>query len=328
MTLLQLNMDYIEISQSVFEQEISELQKVSNRIGSEMEQAVDLLYNCTGKAVVTGIGKTGLIGRKIAASLASTGTMAVFMNATDAIHGDLGMVGSNDVVIAISNSGSTQEITNILSPIRKIGAKLIAMTGDRNSPLGREADLILNVAVDGEACPLGQAPTTSTTATLVMGDALTICLMRKRSFQLDHYVQLHPGGTLGRNLLNEVQDLMSREIPLVYETDNFKDVIFVISDRRRGMTMVLNEDDKIIGIITDGDIRRAIQKYDDILSRKAADFMTYGFKKIAANAPVHDALELMKSNKITSVAVHAQNNSDEIIGLITIHNVIDFDYGK
>jgi arabinose-5-phosphate isomerase len=321
-------MDYKVISQQVFEQEISELRKVSARIGTEMEQVVELIYSSTGKVVVTGIGKTGLIGRKIAASLASTGTMSIFMNATDALHGDLGMVGPNDVVLAISNSGSTLEITNILSPIRKIGAKLIAMTGNPNSPLGREADLTLDVGVSEEACPLGQAPTTSTTATLVMGDALTICLMQKRGFQLQDYANLHPGGALGRNLVNRVEDLMSRDIPTVHENDLFKDVIYVISDRRRGMTMVLNENDVMTGIITDGDIRRAIQKYDDILSRKAGDFMTYGFKKISAHALVNNALDLMTTNKITSLAVHEPQNKDEIIGLITIHNIIDFEYGK
>lgn len=321
-------MDYIEISRSVFDQEVSELKKVRSRIGSEMEHAVELIFACKGKAIVTGIGKTGLIGKKIAASLASTGTMSVFMNATDAIHGDLGMVGPDDVVIAISNSGSTLEITNILSPIRKIGAKLIALTGNPDSPLGREADIILDVAVGAEACPLGQAPTTSTTATLVMGDALTICLMLKRGIQLEDYAKFHPGGALGRNLLNRVEDLMSRDIPTVHESDNFKDVIYVISDRRKGMTMVLNKDERITGIITDGDIRRAIQKYDDILSRKAIDFMTFGFKKISAHAPIHEALNMMTSMKITSIAVHAPNNAEEIEGLITLHNIIDFEYGK
>jgi arabinose-5-phosphate isomerase len=321
-------MDYIKISHQVFEQEIAELQKVGSRIGKEMEDAVELIFHCTGKVVVTGIGKTGLIGRKIAASLASTGTMSVFMNATDALHGDLGMVASNDVVIAISNSGSTLEITNILSPLRKIGAKVIAMTGNPNSPLGREADLILDVNVSEEACPLGQAPTTSTTATLVMGDALTICLMQKRGFKLEDYALYHPGGALGRNLVNRVEDLMSRDIPSVHDTDLFKDVIYVISDRRKGMTMVLDKNDVMTGIITDGDIRRAIQKYDNILTRRASDFMTYGFKRISAHAQVNDALDIMNTNKITSIAVHDPNDIDNIIGLITIHHIIDFEYGK
>ncbi len=321
-------MNYIQISQEVFNQEIAELQKVGNRIGESINDAVNMIGNSTGKVVVTGIGKTGLIGQKIAASLASTGTMAIFMNATDALHGDLGMVAKDDVVIAISNSGSTLEISNILSPIRKIGAKLIAMTGNANSPLGREADIVLNVNVGGEACPLGLAPTTSTTATLVMGDALTICLMKKRGFQMDDYAKFHPGGALGRSLNNRVDDLMSRDIPTVHESDSFKDVIYVISDRRKGMTMVLNEQDVMTGIITDGDIRRAIQNYEDILDRKAVDFMTCGYKKISAHAHVNDALGIMTTNKITSIAVHAPNDINQIVGLITIHNIIDFDDSK
>ena len=193
-------MDFISISQSVFNQEIEELSYVSAGIGPEMEKVVDLIYNCQGKVVVTGIGKTGLIGRKIATSLASTGTKAFFMNATDAMHGDLGMVSPGDVVLAISNSGSTIEITNILTPLRKIGASIVALTGHPNSPLGKEADYILNIGVRKEACPLGLAPTTSTTATLVMGDALTICLMKRRGFYRRRIRPLPPWRGFGKTL--------------------------------------------------------------------------------------------------------------------------------
>jgi len=316
-------MDFIQISRDVFNQEVSELKKVSSNIGSEMNDIVELIFNSKGKVVVTGIGKTGLIGRKIAASLSSTGTQAVFMNATDALHGDLGMVNAEDVVIAISNSGGTIEITNILSPLRSLGAKIIAMTANPDSPLGKEADFILNTFVFAEACPLGLAPTTSTTATLVMGDALTICLMERRGFKVENYASYHPGGALGRRLLTRVEDLMSRDIPVVNETDLFKDVIFVISDRRKGMTMVVNGQNIMTGIITDGDIRRAIQRFDEILTKRAVDFMSVGFKKIAANVQINDALQMMTNNKITSLAVHAPKNTSDIIGLITIHDIID-----
>jgi arabinose-5-phosphate isomerase len=319
-------MNYIDISRAVFHQEITELEKVSARIGKEMAEAVEMIYECPGKIVVTGIGKTGLIGKKIAASLASTGTPAIFMNATDAIHGDLGMVHRDDIVIAISNSGSTLEITNILSPIRRIGASIIALTGNAASPLGREADLILDVAVAAEACPLGVAPTTSTTVTLVMGDALVVCLMKRRGFKLEDYAIYHPGGALGRRLLTQVEDLMSRDIPTVKESDLFKDVIFVVSDRRKGMTMVVNETGIITGIITDGDIRRAIQRYEDVLNHRAVDVMTLGFKKISSLAQINDALELMTTNKITSIAVHDPKDASAIIGLITIHDIINCDY--
>lgn len=316
-------MDFIQISRKVFDQEISELEKVSANIGSEINDIVELIFNCKGKVIVTGIGKTGLIGRKIAASLASTGTQAVFMHATDALHGDLGMVSPEDVVIAISNSGSTLEITNILSPIRNLGAKIVAITANPDSPLGKEADFILNTFVSAEACPLGLAPTTSTTATLVLGDALTICLMERRGFKVQNYAAFHPGGALGRRLLTRVEDLMSMEIPVVRETDSFKDVIYIISDRRKGMTMVLNNQNIMTGIITDGDIRRAIQSFDEILTKHAIDFMTRGFKKIAANAQINDALLMMTTSKITSLAVHSPKDASDIIGLITIHDIID-----
>lgn len=317
-------MDFIQKSREVFDQEICELQKVSANIGNEINEVVDLIYNCTGKVVVTGIGKTGLIGKKISASLASTGTMSIFMNSTDALHGDLGMVRKEDIVIAISNSGSSQEIMNILSPLRKIGATIVAMTGNLDSPLAKEADYLLNIGVSREACPLDLAPTTSTTATLVMGDALTICLMEKRHFKTENYALFHPGGALGRRLLTRVEDLMSNEIPIVRESDSFKDVIYVISDRRKGMTMVVDHENRMTGIITDGDIRRAIQKYDDVISKRAIDFMTHGFKKVARNAQINDALEMMTLNKITSLAVCEPKDSSAIVGLITIHDIIDF----
>jgi arabinose-5-phosphate isomerase len=317
-------MDFIKKSREVFDQEISELQKVSANIGNEINEVVNLIFNCKGKVVVTGIGKTGLIGKKIAASLASTGTQSIFMNSTDALHGDLGMVSEEDVIIAISNSGSSSEILNILTPLRKIGATIVAMTGNLESPLAKEADFVLNIGITREACPLDLAPTTSTTATLVMGDALTVCLMVRRGFKEEDYAVYHPGGALGRRLLTRVEDLMSKDIPTVFESDSFKDVIYEVSNSRKGMTMVKNKDGQITGIITDGDIRRAIQRFDDIISKHAHEFMTIGFKKIAKNAQINDALEMMTASKITSIAVSESKNSPDIIGLITIHDIIDF----
>lgn len=317
-------MDFVQKSREVFDSEIDELMRVSSAIGNEINEVVELIYSCKGKVVVTGIGKTGLIGKKIAASLASTGTSAVFMNSTDAVHGDLGMVSHGDVVIAISNSGSTIEITNILPPLRKIGVHIVAITGHPESPLGKEADYILNVGVTKEAGPLGLAPTSSTTATLVMGDALTVCLTLRRGFKAEDYAVYHPGGALGRRLLTRVQDLMSREIPTVKESDMFKDVIYTVSDRRKGMTMVIDDNGKMTGIITDGDIRRAVQNFDDIVSRRASDFMTHGFKKISGKAQINDALEMMTKNKITSIAVTESSDETKIVGLITIHDIIDF----
>lgn len=316
-------MDFIETGRAVFNQEIAELQKVSANIGEELNIITELIYNCPGKVIVTGVGKAGIIGRKIAASLSSTGTQSIFMSATEALHGDLGIVNEGDIVIAISNSGSTLEVINILPPLRDLKATIVAMTGNPLSQLGRESDYILNTHVEGEACPLGVAPTTSTTAMLVMGDALTICLMKKRGFKLEDYATFHPGGALGRRLLVRVKNLMSYEVPIVYESESFKNVIYTVSDRRKGMTLVMNDENRFTGIITDGDIRRAIQKYDDILSRKASEFMTTGFKKISKEAIINDALLMMTNNKITSLAVFNPEDPNKIIGLITIHDIID-----
>lgn len=315
-------MDAVKRSKEIFEQEISELQKLSNKIGEEMNAVVEMIYACKGKLVIMGIGKTGIIGHKIASSLASTGTPTIFINAAEAMHGDLGMIAKNDIVLLISNSGSSSEIINVIAPLKKIGSRLIAMTGNPNSPLADEAELVINVGVEKEACPLGLAPTTSTTATLVMGDALSICLMERRNFKAENYGLYHPGGALGRQLLSRVKDEMTSSVPKVYENTLFKDVIYEVSNKRLGMTLVYNSDNKAVGIITDGDIRRAIQKFDELKHLRACDFMTKGFKKIAADELLTEALEMMDVNKITTLAVTEQN--DEVIGILSIHNIIDF----
>lgn len=315
-------MDYIQRSKEIFSQEICELQKLSAKIGNEINEAVELIYNCKGKLVIMGVGKTGIIGHKISSSLASTGTQSIFVNASEAMHGDLGMVSKNDIVLLISNSGSSSEIVNIIPPLKKIGCTMIAMTGNLKSVLANEASLVLNVGVEKEACPLGLAPTTSTTATLVMGDALTICLMERRDFKAENYAVYHPGGALGRRLISRVKDEMYTEIPKVSETTLFKDIMYEVSNKRLGMTLVYNETGQAVGIITDGDIRRAIQRFDDIKQLKAAEFMTVGFKRIGANELLTDALEMMDVNKITSLTV--MDETDQVVGILSIHNIIDF----
>ena len=315
-------MDYIQRSKEIFSQEICELQKLSAKIGNEINEAVELIYNCKGKLVIMGVGKTGIIGHKISSSLASTGTQSIFVNASEAMHGDLGMVSKNDIVLLISNSGSSSEIVNIIPPLKKIGCTMIAMTGNLKSVLANEVSLVLNVGVEKEACPLGLAPTTSTTATLVMGDALTICLMERRGFKAENYAVYHPGGALGRRLISRVKDEMNTEIPRVSETAVFKDIMYEVSNKRLGMTLVYNSNNEAIGIITDGDIRRAIQRFDDIKQLTAADFMTHGFKRIGANELLTDALEMMDINKITSLTVMDETN--QVAGILSIHNIIDF----
>jgi len=315
-------MDFTKRSKEIFNLEIAELQKLAEKIGPEINDVVELIYSTKGKLVIMGIGKTGIIGHKIASSLASTGTPSIFVNASEAMHGDLGMVSKNDIVLLISNSGSSTEIINIIAPLKKIGCTLIAMTGNTKSVLAKEVSLVLNIGISREACPLGLAPTTSTTATLVMGDALTICLMERRGFKAENFALYHPGGALGRRLISKVKDEMYTDIPKVYLTTLFKDIIYEVSNKRLGMTMVYNKQEEAIGIITDGDIRRAIQRFDEIKQLIAADFMTTGFKKIAQNELITEALEMMDVNKITTLTV--VDDSEKVVGILSIHNIIDF----
>lgn len=315
-------MDFKERSKEIFHLEIEELQKLADKIGPEMNEAVELIYSAKGKLVVMGVGKTGIIGHKISSSLASTGTPSIFINAAEAMHGDLGMVSKHDIVLLISNSGSSSEILNVVAPLKKIGCTLIAMTGNAKSTLAKEVSLVLNIGVSKEACPLGLAPTTSTTATLVMGDALTICLMERRGFKAENYALYHPGGALGRRLISRVKDEMFTDIPKVFETTLFKDIIYEVSKKRLGMTMVYNVQNQPVGIITDGDIRRAIQRFDEIKPLTAAEFMTPGFKRIAQDELLTEALELMDLNKITTLTVI--DETEKVVGILSIHNIIDF----
>jgi arabinose-5-phosphate isomerase len=315
-------MDFIKRSKEVFNLEIVELQKLADKIGTEINEIVELIYSAKGKLVIMGIGKTGIIGHKIASSMASTGTPAIFVNASEAMHGDLGMVSKDDIVLLISNSGSSSEILNVVAPLKKIGCTLIAMTGNPKSTLAKEVSLMLNIGISKEACPLGLAPTTSTTATLVMGDALTVCLMERRGFKAENYALYHPGGALGRRLISQVKDEMFTDIPKVYETTLFKDIIYEVSNKRLGMTMVYNSNEQATGIITDGDIRRAIQQNDEIKQLTAADFMTHGFKRIASDELLTEALEMMDINKITTLTV--LDKSEKVVGILSIHNIIDF----
>lgn len=312
----------INRAKEIFQQEIGELTKVAEHIDEHFASVVDLLYACKGKVVVMGIGKTGLIGRKIASSFASTGTPAIFVNAAEAVHGDLGMVCADDVVLLVSNSGATNEILAVIDPLHQMGCRLIAMTGDLQSPLAQRCDLVLSVHVDKEVCPLGLAPTTSTTATLMMGDALMVCLMEKRHFQAENFAVYHPGGALGRKLLGRVENHMYPSVPRVYTDTPFRELVCEMTAHHLGMTMVYRQN-KCVGIITDGDLRRAIQKYDD-LHITAADIMTPSYKHIAKDALLSEALAIMDRYNITTLAVTPPPDTEEIIGIISIHHIIDF----
>ena len=320
-------MNYSDRAKHIFSEEIGELQRLAASIDSTFDKVVRVLYTCKGKIVVMGIGKTGIIGHKMAASFASTGTPSIFVNAAEAMHGDLGMIAADDVAVLVSNSGETNEILNIIDPIHRIGCRIIAITGNLQSPLAARADYALSVHVDHEACPLGLAPTTSTTATLLMGDALMVCLMEQRHFRAENFAVYHPGGALGRKLLGRVKNCMSTRVPRVALATPFRGLVCEMTDKHLGMTMVYDRlphnEGQCVGIITDGDLRRAIQKYDD-LHITAADIMTPSYKHICQDALLTDALAMMDKFNITTLAVTETRESTEIIGIISIHHIIDF----
>ena len=313
---------YAERAKQIFAQEIQELEKLQNSIDAHFDRVVDVLYHCQGKVVMMGIGKTGIIAHKMAASFASTGTPAIFVNAAEAVHGDLGMINGNDVAVLVSNSGSTNEILSIIDPLHRLGCTIIAMTGNLDSPLAQRADYALSIHVDEEACPLGIAPTTSTTATLLMGDALMVCLMEMRQFKAEDFALYHPGGALGRKLMGRVKNVMTTNVPRVQTHTIFKDVVSEMTDKHLGMTMVYDHK-TCVGIITDGDVRRAILKHNDV-QITAADIMTPSYKHIAKDALLSDALATMDKHNITTLAVTEDAESQDIIGIISIHHIIDF----
>lgn len=293
------------------------------KLGESFSRAVDVLRGAAGKVVVTGMGKSGLIGRKIAATLASTGTPAFFLHPAEGIHGDIGMVLKGDVVIALSNSGETEEVLRLLPVFRRLGLPVIAMTGNPGSTLGRLADVTIDVGVREEACPLGLAPTASTTAALAMGDALAVVLFEEKGFSAEDFAMLHPGGMLGRRL-QTVADLMhtGEEIPLVGPETPLKDVLFTISSKRLGVTGVVDNRGALVGVITDGDVRRQMARGDDLFRLRAADVMTRNPKRIGAHELAAAALRRMEEHAITSLFVFGPGEAERPIGIVHIHDLL------
>jgi arabinose-5-phosphate isomerase len=307
----------------VIEIELKAIENLKNVIDTNFIKAVNTIYNCKGKIIVTGIGKSGNIGRKIAATLSSTGTTALFLHSTEGSHGDLGVVEKNDVILAISNSGETDELSLILPSIKRIGAKLISITSNSSSTLAKYSDIVLNILVKEEACPLGLAPTASTTASLVLGDALAVCLLKKRKFKKEDFALFHPSGSLGKKLLITVANLMHTgpEIPLIFNNDLMKNAIMEISSKRLGVVGVINKSNKLTGIITDGDLRRTIAKYgNQLLDLKVADCMTIAPKTITKDRLAIAALRLMNEMKITSFFII--DDTKKPIGIIHMHDIL------
>ncbi len=310
----------IDVAKEVLEVESRAVRNLIEKLDSNFEQAVELLFNCRGRVVLTGVGKSGLIARKIAATLSSTGTPAIFMHAADAVHGDLGVITSEDVILAISYSGETDEIKKLLNFIKRIGVKLIAITGNRRSALARHADIVLDSSVDREACPLGLVPTSSTTAALALGDALAIALMVKKNFTSDDFAMVHPGGSLGRRLL-KVKHLMHTgdELPVVHVDDSMKKVIEIMTEKKFGTAAVVDDSFKIAGIITDGDLRRGLLRDPAMLEKKARDFMTPNPVVIDEEELATKALNLMEKRKITCLLV--PDKEGRLKGLIHLHDL-------
>lgn len=315
----------LEHAQDVLRMEAEAILELIPRVDANFAAAISLILECNGRTVITGMGKSGIIGRKMAATFASTGTPSFYLHPAEGIHGDLGMVTADDVVIALSNSGETGEVLNILPSLRRIGAKMIAMVGNANSTLAKNSDVVLDVGVGKEACPLGLAPTSSTTAALAYGDALALALLQKRNFTASQFAVFHPGGSLGRKLLLTVGNIMHSgdENPLVHSDTTVQDALFVITDKGLGAVSVVDNDGKMLGVLTDGDIRRGLSKGVDFLQRSVVELMTKAPKTITADKLAAQALHLMESNKpkpITVLPVLDENKV--VIGLLHMTDLV------
>ena len=316
--VLKSSKEIIEIAKSVINQEAQAIQELSSLIDNEFSAVVDLLYNSTDRLVVTGVGKSAIIAHKIVATLNSTGQPAMFMHAADAIHGDLGMIQNNDVILCISKSGSTPEIKVLVPLIKNLGNKLIGMVSNKSSFLAEHSDFVLHAFAEKEACPNNLAPTTSTTTQLVLGDALAVALLKMRGFSSNDFAKYHPGGALGKKLFLRVGDLVQVEKPQVKLSSSVQDVIIEISSKRLGATAVIDSN-IISGLITDGDLRRMLEKGPDINNLIASDIMTENPKCISKNALAAEALGVMEVNQISQLVV---DDEGTYIGIIHLHDIL------
>ncbi len=316
----------IEQAKRVLRIEADAVAALIDRIDATFEQAVAMVLDSKGRVVVTGMGKSGQIGKKIAATLASTGTPALFLHPAEGVHGDLGMVMRGDVVIALSNSGETEEIARMLPSLKRLAIQIIALTGNKESTLAKNSDVVLDVGVKEEACPLGLAPTASTTAALAMGDALAVALLDKRGFRPEDFACFHPGGALGKRLLLRVRDLMhsGNDIPTVSEKTLIKDAIFEISSKKMGVTAVLDAAGKLVGVISDGDLRRWMEKTEktgeNLLAKKAGEIMTKNPKVANKDSLAAEAVAIMEKNSITCLIVADAQKRPE--GVIHLHDLL------
>ncbi len=318
----------IETGKKVLDDEIKALRKVKANLGEEFVKAVELIYlrleRTRGKVIITGMGKSGLIGQKIAATLTSTGTPAYFLSPAEGTHGDIGIITRDDIVIALTKSGETDEIVKILPYLKRFGIPLITITAYPDSIIARHSDVVLNIGVKKEACPLNLAPTSSTTAQLALGDAIAVALLKLKNFTKEDFALLHPGGMLSKKLL-KVKDIMhtGEELPIVNENATMREVISTIIEKKLGVAIIVNDKNKLTGIIVDGDLKRILIKTEHIMDRKAKEFMTKNPKCIDGDALVAEALKKMEG-KITSLII--VNKKNEPVGLLHIHDILKSSY--
>jgi arabinose-5-phosphate isomerase len=317
-------LDIVEEAKRVLRVEAQSLLDLAGRIDENFSRAVELLYHCKGKVVLMGMGKSGLVGRKIASTFASTGTPSFFLHPAEGLNGDFGMLAKEDLIISISNSGETRELLEVLPLIKRYGNRLITLTGNMTSTLAKSGDVNLDIHVKEEADPLGLAPTSSTTATLALGDALAVALMGKRDFKKEDFAILHPGGVLGKRLLLKVEDLMhvGKAFPMVSEKALMKDAVFEITSKRLGVTAVCNTEGHLVGVITDGDLRRALEKFSDLFNRKASEVMTKNPKWIEKDALAAKAVQRMEEYSITSLFVFDKAGDKVPVGIIHLHDLL------
>jgi len=319
------NINIKEIGRRVIKIEANAVSLLENRIDDNFELAVNSIMDCTGRLIISGMGKSGLISQKIASTMASTGTPAYFVHPSEAIHGDLGMITDQDIMIMLSNSGETTELIQILPALRKKNVTIIGLIGKQGSTLSTQSDIFLDTSVDKEACTLDLAPTASTTATLAMGDALAIALLELRGFDKENFAELHPGGMLGKRLLLTIEHLIhsKEELPFVKISTTIKNVLLTISEKGLGVTGVLDLNDKLVGIITDGDIRRGIENnYDNFFDQPAQLIMSKNPKSINVDTLAISALELMEKHSITSLFIYSDDELTKPDGIIHIHDIL------
>tara|TARA_B100000902_G_scaffold295355_1_gene282168 strand:- start:58 stop:1026 length:969 start_codon:yes stop_codon:yes gene_type:complete len=313
--------EIIDIALQVIDDEVEALVGLKDYIDEKFEEIINVIYNCKGRIIFTGIGKSGHISKKISATLSSTGTSSFFIHSTEAFHGDLGMIQSDDIVVAISYSGETEDLLKTIPIIKKLGCSVIGISGNDKSKLSKISDYHQLIKVKKEACPLDLAPTSSATATLVWGDALAISLMSKRNFKPEDFAKSHPGGTLGKRLLLSAKDVMvfGDEMPIINNNEISKDVIKIISEKGMGVTFVKDQDDKIVGLITDGDIRRAIDKSIYFFDMTAQDIMSKDFISVSPNDLASECLDIMVEKKIGCLAVM---DSNDLVGVINQKDLV------